>query len=110
MPSQYMDRGIIKWAPFSALDGYSSMLHEMKHRIKKQEKPILSDDEYELLNRNIQSAIIDNLEVEVQYFDQGYMKRSYGRIKKLDYVYKCLILTTEERIPALDVLSLEILD
>lgn len=110
MPSQYMDRGIIKWAPFSALDGYSSMLHEMKHRIKKQEKPLLSDDEYELLNRNIQFAFVHNLEVEVQYFDQGYIKRSYGRIKKLDYIFKTLILTTEERIPALHVLALEIID
>lgn len=108
MPSYYMDRGIIKWAPFSALNGYNSMLDEMKYRIRKNKKPVLSDDEYERLNQNIQAAMMNELEIEVYYFDKGYIKMSYGKIKKLDFVYKLLILNTEEKIPAIDVVSLEI--
>ncbi|QWB99957.1 YolD-like family protein [Mycoplasmatota bacterium] len=108
MPSHYIDRGIIKWVPFSALNGYNSMLDEMKHRIRKTEKPVLSDDEYDRLNQNIQTAIINELEVEVYYFDKGYIKMSYGKIKKLDFVYKLLVLNTEEKIPAIDVISLDI--
>lgn len=109
MPSYYMDRGLIKWAPFDALNGYHSMLNEMKYRLKKQEKPVLSDDQYEILNRHMQEAIINNEEVEIQFYDQGYMKVSYGKIKKLDFVYKQVILTTEEKIPACDVISVNLI-
>ena len=109
MRSQYMDRGLIKWAPFNALNGYYSMLDEMKHRIKKHNKPVLSDDDYDDLNRNIQEAIINQSEVEVNYYDQGYIKTSYGKIKKLDFIFKTLVLTTEEKITAIDVIRIEII-
>lgn len=109
MPSHYVDRGLIKWAPFNALNGYYSMLDEMKHRIKKQNKPVLSNDEYDELNRTIQEALMRHSDVEVHYYDKGYIKVSYGCIKKLDFIYKTLILTTEEKIPAIDVLKIEII-
>lgn len=109
MPSHYMDRGLIKWAPFDALNGYNSMLQEMKYRLRKQEKPILSNDQYDELNRTMEEAIINNESVEIQFFDHGYVKVSYGKIKKLDFVYKHVILTTEERIPAGDVISVSLI-
>jgi len=109
MPSHYVDRGLIKWAPFDALNGYNSMLMEMKHRLRKQDKPVLSDDQYETLNRHIQEAIQYHQEVEIQFYDQGYIKVSYGKIKKLDFVYKTIILTTKESIPANDIISVEII-
>ncbi|MCF7923927.1 MAG: YolD-like family protein [Candidatus Izimaplasma sp.] len=108
MPSRYIDRGIIKWAPFNALNGYSTMLKEMKFRTRKNKKPILSDDEYQTLNLNIQQAIRENLEVEIEYYENGYIKYGFGKIKKLDFIHKLLILSTNEKIPAIDVLSLEI--
>ena len=108
MPSYYVDRGLIKWAPFDALNGYNSMLKEMKYRLRKQDKPALSRDQYEELNRNIQEAIINDEEVEIEFYDAGYIKVSYGKIKKLDFVYKQVILTTEEKISALDVISVHL--
>lgn len=109
MPSHYMDRGLIKWAPFDALNGYNSMLQEMKYRLRKQDKPVLSYDQYEELNRTMQEAIINDQDIEIQFFDRGYIKVSYGKIKKLDFVYKHVILTTEESIPAVDVISVNLI-
>lgn len=109
MPSCYVDRGLIKWAPFDALNGYNSMLKEMKYRLRKHDKPVLSRDQYEELNRNIQEAIINDEEVEIEFYDRGYIKVSYGKIKKLDFVYKQVILTTEEKIPAIDVISVHLI-
>lgn len=106
MPSCYMDRGLIKWAPFDALTGYHSMLVEMKHQLGKQEKPVLSVDQYDELNYHMQEAMTSQQEVEIHFFDHGYTKVSYGCIKKLDYVYKLVILTTEEKIPADDIICL----
>jgi hypothetical protein len=110
MPSAYIDRGIIKWAAFDALNGYHSMLKEMQHRLGKRDKPILSDDDYEELNRNIKDAYINKQEVELKYYSDGYIKVTYGKIEKPDYVNKVIKLSTYERIPAEDIVSLEIID
>ena len=109
MPSTYIDRGIIKWAAFDALSGYHSMLKEMQHRLGKKAKPILSDDDYELLNLNLQEAMNNRKEVELQYYSEGYVKTTYGQIKKLDFVNKTVILTTYEKILADDVVNLVII-
>ncbi|MFA7561573.1 MAG: YolD-like family protein [Candidatus Izemoplasmatales bacterium] len=107
MHSAYIDRGIIKWAAFDALNGYHSMLQEMQYRLGKKEKPILSDDDYETLNRNIQSAIKKDSEVEVRYYADGYIKTTYGQIKKLDFPNRLVILSTREKISADLIVSLE---
>ena len=109
MPSAYIDRGIIKWAAFDALSGYHSMLKELQHRLGKKAKPILSDDDYELLNLNLQEAMNNHKEVELQYYSDGYVKTTYGQIKKVDFVAKAVILTTYEKIPADDVVNLVII-
>ncbi|MDT8336539.1 MAG: YolD-like family protein [Candidatus Izemoplasmatales bacterium] len=109
MPNLYIDRGIIKWAAFDALNGYHSMLKEMQHRLGKKAKPILSDDDYEILNRNIQEAIINKKEIELKYYNDGYIKVTYGMVKKLDYVSKTIILSTLEKIPAEDIICVETL-
>lgn len=108
MRSAYIDRGIIKWAAFDALNGYHSMLQEMQYRLGKKEKPILSDDDYETLNRNILSAIKNDSEVELKYYADGYIKTTYGKIKKLDYPNRLVILTTREKITAELIVSLDV--
>ena len=105
----YHDRGIIKWSAFDALSGFNPMLKEMKHRLGKTDKPILSEDDYETLNRIMEDAILDNNEVSITYFEGGYSKMTFGRIKKLDYNTKLIILTTKEKIPAFDILRIELL-
>lgn len=109
MPSQYIDRGFIKWAPFNALNGYYSILDEMKNRLRKLDKPILSDDEYDDLNRNIQEALIKQSEIEINYYENGYVKTVYGHLKKMDFVNRLIVLSTDEKIPAIDVLGITIL-
>ncbi len=109
MLSVYKDRGIIKWSAFDALNGFNSMLKEMKYRLGKQKKPILSDDDYEIMNRKLKQSIIESKEISITYYESGYSKISFGRIKKLDFENKLIILTTLEKISAFDVLEIEIL-
>jgi len=109
MLNVYHDRGIIKWAAFDALNGFNSMLKEMLRRLGKVDKPILSDDDFEILNRQLQEALLDNLEIEITYYENGYSKTSFGKIKKLDYNNKMIILTTLEKISAYDILMIDLL-
>ncbi len=109
MLNVYQDRGIIKWAAFDALNGFNSMLKEMRRRLGKIDKPILSVDDFETLNRQLQDALLENLEIEITYYENGYSKTSFGKIKKLDYNSKKIILTTLEKISAYDILMIDLL-
>ena len=108
MLNVYHDRGIIKWAAFDALSGFNSMLKEMRRRLGKVNKPILSVDDFEILNRQLHEALLDNLEIEITYYENGYSKTSFGKIKKLDYNNKMIILTTLEKISAYDILMIDL--
>ena len=109
MLNTYKDRGIIKWAAFDALNGFNSMLKEMQYRLKKIKKPILSNDALEMLNRKLNEALHNHLEVAITYFKDGYSKVTYGKIKKVDYIYKFVILSTLEKISASDILNIDLL-
>ncbi len=105
----YKDRGIIKWAAFDALNGFNSMLKEMKYHLRKIEKPTLSEDAFEMLNRTLNEALHNNLEVAITYYIDGYSKITYGKIKKVDYIYKFVVLSTLEKISASDILNIDLL-
>ena len=96
--SEYKDRGIMKWAPFDALEGHGTMLEEMIYSINKKAKVDLSEDEYEELNKTIKEAIEKNKEVSITYYNDGYTYDTFGHIKKIDEINKILILDTEEKI------------
>lgn len=107
LSAKYRDRGIIKWAAFDALNGFNSMLTEMRRRLGKSEKPILSEDDFDRMNLALQEALIKKTEIAVTYFEDGYSKTSFGMIKKLDFDYKKVILSTKESISAFDILNIE---
>lgn len=109
MPSTYIDRGIIKWNAFDALVGYSSMLEEMRYRLGKKEKPVLSDDVYEQLNRDLISAWQNHQELEIRYFHNGYTKLTFGTIRRLDFTNHEIILSTAEKFKAEDIMGITIL-
>ncbi|PKK96958.1 MAG: hypothetical protein CVV58_03700 [Tenericutes bacterium HGW-Tenericutes-3] len=104
----YHDRGIIKWAPFDALVGYHSLIKELKYRLGKRNKPILSDDQYEELNRNLLLAYQQNSQIEIEFFSQGYSKYTFGTIKKIDWINRIIILSSFEKIRADDILELHL--
>jgi hypothetical protein len=106
MPEVYRDRGIIKWAPFDSLVGYHSMLQEMKHRLKRRAKPILSEDDLDTLNRNVQNAYENHLEIECRYYKKGYFITTCATIIRLDFVDRRITLSTKETISAEDILSI----
>ncbi len=107
MHSVYKDRGIIKWAAFDALAGFNSMLGEMRHRLRKIKKPILSEDDFDIFNRKMNQALSENLDISITYYEKGYFKLTFGKIKKVDYINKLVILDTLEKIQALDIINIE---
>jgi hypothetical protein len=108
MHNHYVDRGIIKWAPFDALVGYHSMLQELKHKLGKKEKPLLSDDQMETMDRLFQTAIMSQQEIEIEYYRDGYTRVTFGMIKRIDHIHRIIVLSTLEKVNADDIIRLQV--
>ncbi|MGI6393001.1 MAG: YolD-like family protein [Candidatus Izemoplasmatales bacterium] len=108
MPNAYIDRGIIKWNAFDALVGHSSMLEELKYRLGKKEKPVLSEDAYDELNQKLALAVQKDKEVEISYYKDGYIRHTFGCIKSIDYQNKRIVLSTFEKLNANDIIDIVI--
>jgi hypothetical protein len=106
MHSIYVDRGIIKWNPYDALVGYSSMLSEMRYRLGKKDKPLLSDDALETMNRTLQEAVQTKKDIELRYYHDGYIRFTFGTIQRVDYTSKEITLSTWEKFKAEDIIEI----
>ncbi len=108
MPDMYVDRGLIKWSAFDALVGYHSMLEEMRYRLGKKPRPSLSEDDYEELNRKLVFALQENKEVEIRYYHDGYIRFTFGFIRRVDYDKRQIILSTSESFNAEDIIKINL--
>lgn len=82
--SNYVDRGIIKWAPFDGLAGFNDLYNDLKHRLNKKDKPLLSDEQLYYMDITLKEAIVSNNEVTLTYYKNGYSTTLFGYITKLD--------------------------
>ncbi len=86
------DRGLIKWLPFDALTGFKKAITELKRKRLKKEKPILSEDQNEVLNNKLGVVSKFNLVCEIYYYKEGYIEFVVGEIKKVDQVKKQILI------------------
>ena len=84
------DRGMKKWAPYSSLIEQATCLEEMRYKRNKVEKPVLSQDKKEEINR-----ILSNYKGElltIKFFYDGYFYIIKDTIKRIDVENRVLIL------------------
>jgi len=107
MPKKYVDRGLVKWGTFDALVGYRPLLDKMKYQRGKKEKPLLSEDECEEMNRKLVGAMEKNEEIGIRYYHDGYVRSTFGRVEKAEMEFRKMELSTGETIEFDDILSIE---
>lgn len=105
----YKDRGIIKWAPFDALKGFKESINYYEYEKSKINKPILMPDKLEELDYTFQNALHNNLEIEIVYYEDGFLKNLYGTIKKIDNLNKTITLNNNITIKSKDILNIDII-
>lgn len=93
-----IDRGMLKWQPFEALEGQNSFIKKMKHRKYATTMPVLSSDQLEELNTKMLFYFESNLPVKIKYFKDGYFEYLEGIITKLDYYNKQLYINIVKKI------------
>lgn len=106
VPSVYVDRGIIKWNAFDALVGYSSMLEEMRYRLGKKPRPVLSEDDFTEMDRKLQEAVATERDIELKYYHDGYIRFTFGTVKKVDFTRREITLSTWEKFQAEDIIEI----
>jgi hypothetical protein len=102
-----MSRGMVKWNAFNALIDQGERLSAMSHARKKQPMPLLSQEEKNDMDRVLQIALNDNIEVQVTYYEDGFFHQTQGMITKVDSIDKVIVIAkTRYSIPTITRLEL----
>ena len=79
-----MQDRIIKWAPFNSIINGSNILKEMNKNRSKINKPILSEDQIELLNDKIFEAYTNHLKVNIYIYKNFNIFKLTGFINNIN--------------------------
>ncbi|MCL2521600.1 MAG: YolD-like family protein [Erysipelotrichales bacterium] len=94
-----------KWLPFDALEGFKDKIHEINERSERVKKPVLDEQQLELINENVRIALEEKMEIEIVYFENGHFKNFKGVITKFDALRQTISLGTK-KISAEDILEI----
>lgn len=89
-----IDRGIIKWAPFNSVTPSKELINRLDKEKQKVAKPILSEEQLELLQNNLLEAYNNELESIIKYYKNGIIFNEKAKIKVLDLSHNRIVLTT----------------
>lgn len=103
----YKDRGIIKWMPFDALSGYQKLINKLVLKEEKIKRPILMEDKLNELDYILKEAINFNLEIEVKYYENGFIKTSVGTINNIDIINKKVTISNSLELYVKNILDIK---
>ena len=81
------DRGIIKWHPFDSVISGRQMVKEILKERSRIKRPILSEEQKNLLEKKLIIAFYTNDTITVSYFNNGKINNFVDQIKKIDSTY-----------------------
>lgn len=99
------DRGMKKWAPYKSLPEHDPAILTMEKNRDKIQKPLISEDVAEQINRILCNYNHENL--EVKYYENGYVKIIESKIKKIDVINRFILLENDTKIKFSNLLNLE---
>lgn len=102
-----MSRGMKKFLPFASLKEQAIFLAAMQKEKQKVEKPLISDDTKEEINRILSEYHGET--VLLYYYDRGFIKNVTGPIKKIDILNQTLIMD-DLKVSFTNLLNVEIVD
>jgi len=91
----YKDRKMMKWIPFNALLEQGSYINDLLQGRERKEMPLLSIDQQEELNYQLETAYIFKQEIMVTYFDQDAFHHVRGQITRTDLFNKIIFINDQ---------------
>ena len=78
------NRGMIKWAPFNAVQSGNSMVNDVLKKKNKVTMPVLSDDQIEVLEQKLINSYNNGNIITILYFKEGKYYKKQGIIGKIN--------------------------
>jgi len=88
----YKDRKMMKWIPFHALLEQGDHVSDLINGRQRKVMPLLSYDQQEELNFQLQTAYAFNAEIIVTYFNNHDFHTVQGKITRIDMFDKKLYI------------------
>jgi len=86
-------RGMVKWSPFSAMPEQFAGIREIIKEKNKVTRPILTDDEKELVENMLLCSLLSEEEILITYYEDGYLLSSYMTVVDIDPSNSAVICT-----------------
>ncbi len=90
-----IDRGIIKWQPFNSCFNGKRIIEDIKKDKDYVSYPSLSEDQLEMLEKEIIEAYNLGLNISLIYYYDGKLNNLKGKIKYLNNEKKILYLNNK---------------
>lgn len=104
----YRDRKMMKWMPFHALLEQGDYLSDLLAGKSKKEMPILSYDQQEELNYQLETAFVFKSEIIITYFYKHKFHTVQGQLTSADH-YNKLIYVNDQSVHAQTIYKIEVL-
>lgn len=101
------DRGFIKWQPFESAISSKKIINNLLYEKAKITKPILSDEDKEMIEKRIIDAYYSSIKINICYYNDGIIKTINSKIKKIDQIYKMIYLENNSKLFFNQIVSIE---
>ncbi|MGW5982752.1 YolD-like family protein [Bacillus mycoides] len=82
-----------QWTPFAALTAQFDGIREIIKEKNKVTRPILTDEEKELIENMLLCSLVSEEEIMITYYEDGYLLSGYMTIADIDPSNNAVICT-----------------
>ena len=86
-------RGMVKFSPFAAMPEQFAGIREIIKEKNKVTRPILTDEEKELIENMLLCSLLSEEEILITYYEDGYLLSSYMTVVDIDPSNSAVICT-----------------
>ncbi|MCM3202709.1 YolD-like family protein [Bacillus cereus] len=86
-------RKMVKWTPFAAMPEQFAGIREIIKEKNKVTRPILTDEEKELIENMLLCSLLSEEEILITYYEDGYLLSSYMTVVDIDPSNSAVICT-----------------
>lgn len=100
------NRNAIKFRAFIPHEGYDEAIKKIEDKHKQIEKPILSEDDFERLNRMLIDSLNNHTEFTFKFFNGGFINEAVGVVTSFNNNSKILTINDELRFKIDDLIDM----
>ncbi|KMP70920.1 Uncharacterized protein BCZB5J_06512 [Bacillus cereus] len=86
-------RGMVKFTPFAAMPEQFAGIREIIKEKNKVTRPILTDEEKELIENMLLCSLLSEEEILITYYEDGYLLSSYMTVAGIHQQNSAVICT-----------------